>query len=194
VRWGHSGYGRNGGSGNQPSIQPPWRTICASGHDDQKNDKTKDKTPTDDTKNKGDSKNSKDQDKTPTDDTKKEDVPKGADYCGYYSTLGLSYTCAQGEVKTAFHKLAARCHPDKLTQEAPSVKSALSSLFVRVVVARETLENPVSRVKYDKECWGLFGPPEPLPAGWSKQLSSSLGTPYYFHLPTKKAQWDKPEN
>src|SRR5262252_7748890 len=63
----------------------------------------------------------------------------------YYSTLGVSKTASDKEIKQAFRKLARKHHPDV----NPGDKAA-ESRFKEINEAYEVLGDPAKRKKYDE--------------------------------------------
>jgi curved DNA-binding protein len=66
-------------------------------------------------------------------------------YKDYYSTLEVSKTASQDEIKQAFRKLARKYHPDV----NPGNKQA-EAKFKEVSEAYEVLSDPEKRKKYDQ--------------------------------------------
>ena len=67
------------------------------------------------------------------------------DFKDYYTTLGVSKTATDKEIKQAFRKLARKYHPDV----NPGDKGA-EARFKEVNEANEVLSDPVKRKKYDE--------------------------------------------
>src|SRR5215467_10341231 len=67
------------------------------------------------------------------------------DFKDYYTTLGVSKTATEKEIKQAFRKLARKFHPDV----NPGDKSA-ESRFKEINEAYEVLGDPEKRKKYDE--------------------------------------------
>jgi curved DNA-binding protein CbpA len=67
------------------------------------------------------------------------------DFKDYYSTLGVSKTATDKEIKQAFRKLARKHHPDV----NPGDKAA-EARFKEVNEANEVLSDPEKRKKYDE--------------------------------------------
>ena len=67
------------------------------------------------------------------------------DFKDYYSTLGVSKTANDKEIKQAFRKLARKYHPDV----NPGDKAA-EAKFKEVNEANEVLADPEKRKKYDE--------------------------------------------
>lgn len=66
------------------------------------------------------------------------------DYKDYYKTLGVSKTASEGEIKTAYRKLARRYHPD--VNKDPKAEDK----FKEVNEAYQVLSDPEKRKKYDQ--------------------------------------------
>jgi len=97
------------------------------------------------------------------------------DFKDYYTTLGVSKTATDKEIKQAFRKLARKYHPDV----NPGDKGA-EAKFKEVNEANEVLSDPVKRKKYDElgANWrqyenappgggGQYGGGSPFGGGWS---------------------------
>src|SRR5215210_2664095 len=67
------------------------------------------------------------------------------DFKDYYTTLGVSKTASDKEIKQAFRKLARKYHPDV----NPGDKGA-EARFKEVNEANEVLSDPQKRKKYDE--------------------------------------------
>src|SRR6186713_1434973 len=67
------------------------------------------------------------------------------DFKDYYSTLGVSKTATDKEIKQAFRKLARKYHPDV----NPGDKAA-EAKFKEINEANEVLSDPDKRRKYDE--------------------------------------------
>jgi DnaJ-class molecular chaperone len=87
------------------------------------------------------------------------------DFKDYYTTLGVSKSATEKEIKQAFRKLARKHHPDV----NPGDKAA-EAKFKEVNEANEVLSDPVKRKKYDElgANWRQY---EQAPAG-------GAGNPY----------------
>jgi molecular chaperone DnaJ len=70
----------------------------------------------------------------------------------YYRILGVSREASPDDIKQAYHRMAARHHPD-LHPEDPDAEARLRSLNR----AYATLRDPERRARYDR--WGAWGPP-----------------------------------
>jgi curved DNA-binding protein len=80
----------------------------------------------------------------------------------YYETLGVSKTATDGEIRTAFRKLARQYHPDVAKD-----KKAAEEKFKEINEAYEVLGDPDKRKKYDQlgADWNQPGGFQP-PPGW----------------------------
>ena len=63
----------------------------------------------------------------------------------YYETLGVERGASQGEIKSAFRKLAQQYHPDKNPDDPDA-----EALFKEVGEAYQTLSDPKMRAQYDR--------------------------------------------
>ena len=93
------------------------------------------------------------------------------DFKDYYTTLGVSKTATDKEIKQAFRKLARKYHPDV----NPGDKGA-EARFKEVNEANEVLSDPVKRKKYDElgANWRQY---EQAPGG-SGGPSGAAGNPF----------------
>jgi molecular chaperone DnaJ len=76
-------------------------------------------------------------------------TPGGPDY---YHMLGVSRDANLDEIKQAYHRLAARFHPD-LHPDDPDAEAHLRGLNQAYAILRD----PERRQRYDR--WGAWGPP-----------------------------------
>jgi len=72
-----------------------------------------------------------------------------ADTKDYYEILGVVRTASTEEIKSAYHTLARRFHPDHFHQSDPGLRRRIDSAFVRIAKAYETLSNESMRTSYD---------------------------------------------
>ena len=104
------------------------------------------------------------------------------DYKDYYSTLGISKTATQEDIKKAFRKLARKHHPDVNPGDA-----AATEKFKEISEAYEVLSDPEKRQKYDQfgSQWQQYeqtgGRPEDF--NWS-QWRASPGASYSYRTVT----------
>jgi curved DNA-binding protein len=63
----------------------------------------------------------------------------------YYRVLGVRPTADEPAIKTAFRRLARRCHPDVARRERNSRR------FSEIVEAYQLLSDPERRQQYDRE-------------------------------------------
>lgn len=66
----------------------------------------------------------------------------------YYEILGVPRSASELEVKSAYHRLARRLHPDKA--ENPEQAASLEAEFARISTAYNTLKDKEKRAIYDK--------------------------------------------
>jgi curved DNA-binding protein len=99
------------------------------------------------------------------------------DFKDYYTTLGVSKTATDKEIKQAFRKLARKYHPDV----NPGDKGA-EARFKEVNEANEVLSDPVKRKKYDElgANWRAYenAPPGANPYGGGSPFGSAQEGPF----------------
>ncbi len=95
------------------------------------------------------------------------------DFKDYYTTLGVSKTATDKEIKQAFRKLARKYHPDV----NPGDKSA-EAKFKEVNEANEVLSDPEKRKKYDE-----------LGANWRAYENAPPGAGPFGGSPFGGGQW-----
>jgi tetratricopeptide (TPR) repeat protein len=80
----------------------------------------------------------------------------------HFETLGISRSATDDDVKTAYHRLARRMHPDIHHDPAlADLREQIEALFARLNVAYEVLSRQPSRAAYER---ALFpDSPTPLP-------------------------------
>ena len=66
----------------------------------------------------------------------------------YYEELGLNKNCTQSDIKKAYHKLARKYHPDKVTD--PSLMEQYTKKFQKIGEAYEVLSDSDKRANYDQ--------------------------------------------
>jgi curved DNA-binding protein CbpA len=66
-----------------------------------------------------------------------------------YSVLDVGRRATIDEIKSAYHDLARRFHPDRFHQSAPELRTQIESAFARIARAYETLSSPSLRASYD---------------------------------------------
>jgi curved DNA-binding protein len=67
------------------------------------------------------------------------------EFIDYYNILGITKTASENDIKTAYHKLARKYHPDLNPNNKESEKK-----FKEANEANEVLSDPEKRKKYDK--------------------------------------------
>jgi DnaJ-class molecular chaperone len=96
------------------------------------------------------------------------------DFKDYYTTLGISKTATDKEIKQAFRKLARKYHPDV----NPGDKAA-EARFKEVNEANEVLSDPAKRKKYDElgANWRAYenAPPGAHPYGGGSPFGGAGG-------------------
>jgi curved DNA-binding protein len=70
----------------------------------------------------------------------------GVKFRDYYEVLGVSKTATPQEIKSAFRKIARKCHPDLVP---PAQKKSAEEKFKELNEANEVLSDPEKRKKYD---------------------------------------------
>ena len=88
----------------------------------------------------------------------------------FYKMLGVEKTATRKDIKRAFRKMALKLHPDKATD-----KEEAQRLFVELVLAFETLEDPAKRRDYDNNPHAFHRAPAPQGQDQS-QSQGSAGT------------------
>lgn len=69
----------------------------------------------------------------------------------HFGVLGLARGATSAEVRTAYHKLAKLCHPDRHAQSGPEIREAADKLFARVSEAYRVLADPALTAKYEEQ-------------------------------------------
>jgi hypothetical protein len=68
----------------------------------------------------------------------------------YYQVLGVARTAPVSNIKSSYHKLAKRFHPDRFYQDVDAALYArIGEAFARIAQAYETLKDKQSRATYD---------------------------------------------
>jgi Flp pilus assembly protein TadD len=67
----------------------------------------------------------------------------------YYDVLDVSRTATFVEIKSAYHDLARRFHPDRFHKGETELRRRIDSGFARIAQAYETLSDPSLRAAYD---------------------------------------------
>lgn len=66
-----------------------------------------------------------------------------------YATLGLDKTASADQIKSAYRKLALKCHPDKQANASESEKAAAATKFQQVGYSYSILSEVTRRKRYD---------------------------------------------
>ncbi|MBD0326094.1 MAG: DnaJ domain-containing protein, partial [Pyrinomonadaceae bacterium] len=66
----------------------------------------------------------------------------------HYQVLGVRRTAAAGEIKSSYHRLAKRFHPDRFHKDE-QLHARVEEAFARIAQAYETLKDKQSRAVYD---------------------------------------------
>ncbi|KAI9009733.1 DnaJ domain-containing protein, partial [Gaertneriomyces semiglobifer] len=69
-----------------------------------------------------------------------------------YAEFGLEKTATQAEIKKAYHKVALRFHPDKITAQGLNDEEVMQATqrFQRILKYYEILSDPTKRERYDQ--------------------------------------------
>jgi curved DNA-binding protein CbpA len=67
----------------------------------------------------------------------------------HYDVLDIARLCSAEEIKTAYHALARRFHPDHFHKSDTALRGQVDSAFARIAQAYETLSNSALRAAYD---------------------------------------------
>jgi curved DNA-binding protein CbpA len=67
----------------------------------------------------------------------------------HYEVLDIARLCSAEEIKTAYHSLARRFHPDHFHKSDSALRSRVDSAFARIAQAYEALSNSALRAAYD---------------------------------------------
>jgi tetratricopeptide (TPR) repeat protein len=67
----------------------------------------------------------------------------------HYDVLDIARLCSAEEIKTAYHALARRFHPDHFHQSDTALRTRVDSAFARIAQAYEMLSNSALRAAYD---------------------------------------------
>jgi curved DNA-binding protein CbpA len=66
-----------------------------------------------------------------------------------YDVLDVARLCSAEEIKSAYHALARRFHPDHFHKSDSALRTRVDSAFARIAQAYETLSNSALRAAYD---------------------------------------------
>ncbi len=83
----------------------------------------------------------------------------------HYQVLGVRRTAPASEIKSSYHRLAKRFHPDRYHKDAETALHArIEEAFARIAQAYETLKEKQSRALYDLKLSQQSGPQAASPA------------------------------
>lgn len=106
----------------------------------------------------------------------------------YYEILGVPRTASDLEIKSAYHRLARRFHPDKA--ESPEKAASLEVEFSRISTAYNTLKDKEKRTTYDKVLQGQAESGDGKPSGGSsgslQRVQSADGKTSFGNVATDK--------
>lgn len=102
----------------------------------------------------------------------------------FYDLLEIDRSASQRDIKRAFRKMALKLHPDKAND-----KEAAQRLFVELVEAYETLEDPAKRRSYDQNPHAFHPSPSRSGDGASEQPSAEDHQRRYDEAQTKYNQF-----
>src|SRR4051812_48043387 len=68
----------------------------------------------------------------------------------YYAVLRVPTNADDAKIKSAFHAIALRAHPDRYVDDKPEVGVAAAEVFKRAAEAYAILSKPVLRDRYNK--------------------------------------------
>jgi molecular chaperone DnaJ len=104
----------------------------------------------------------------------------------YYHILGVRRGAAPEEIKQAYHRLAARFHPDLHPDDAEA-EARLRSLNQAYAV----LKDPDQRARYDR--WGTWGPPIWHPPGTSTARAWMAAVLHHLLAAHERLEAHKPQ-
>ena len=84
----------------------------------------------------------------------------------FYETLGVSKTCSESDMKSAFRKAAMQCHPDR----HPGDKQA-ETRFKELNEAYQHLSDPQKRAAYDRYGHAAFDQAGGMGDGFAASMS-----------------------
>lgn len=79
-----------------------------------------------------------------------------------FTMLGVSRNTPQGEIQTAYFKMAKMWHPDRVPQELGELKSTVASIFAKLNEAYALLNDPAKRADYVRELDARGGGEAPI--------------------------------
>ncbi|VAH68780.1 unnamed protein product [Triticum turgidum subsp. durum] len=78
---------------------------------------------------------------------------------GLYAVLGVSSDCSDAELRSAYRKLAMKCHPDKCGSGGVEAEAA-KARFHKIQAAYAVLSDPNKRILYDVGAYDSDGDDE----------------------------------
>jgi curved DNA-binding protein CbpA len=69
----------------------------------------------------------------------------------YYEILGISEEASEEEIRSAYRKLALKCHPDKLSRASSAEKEVAEEKMKQISQIYQVLMDPQKRVMYDAD-------------------------------------------
>jgi curved DNA-binding protein CbpA len=67
----------------------------------------------------------------------------------HYDVLGVTRDAANAEVKSAYHALAKRFHPDRFRRETDDIRARVERAFARIAQAYDALKDETGRAAYN---------------------------------------------
>ncbi len=89
----------------------------------------------------------------------------------HYEVLDIARLATIEEIKSAYHALARRFHPDRFHQSDPELRNRVESAFARIAQAYETLSDQSQRADYDAK-----RSPKPAATGRQKPATPAVGS------------------
>jgi curved DNA-binding protein CbpA len=69
----------------------------------------------------------------------------------YYAMLGVARGAAEAEIRSAYRRLAAAHHPDKVSTESPEEQERAAAMLLELNEAIAVLRDPQRKAKYDHD-------------------------------------------